>query len=437
MDTFNMRDLEATDPDIAAIIRREERRQLEGIELIASENYVSAAVAETMANVMINKYAEGLPGKRYYGGCEFVDEAEVLAIARAKQLFGAEHANVQPHSGAQANAAVYLALLAPGDTVLGMALDQGGHLTHGSKVNFSGKLYHFVPYGVSRESETIDYDALAHLAEEQRPKMIVAGFSAYPRRLDFARFRAIADSVGAYLMADIAHVAGLVAADLYPTPAPYCHVVTTTTHKTLRGPRGALILCTAELAAKIDKGVFPGTQGGPLMHTIAAKAVAFKEALAPSFKEYQQRVIDNAQALAAALQERGFRLVSGGTDNHLMLVDVRPLGVTGREAEAALEAVHIHANKNAIPFDPEPPVRTSGIRLGTPAVTTRGFGTAEMRAVAELIAEAIRQRDEPETVAHIRERAKALATRFPLPGVHLTPNLGPQVAQTPKVEVTH
>ncbi len=362
---MDMRHLEATDPEIAAIIRREEHRQFEGIELIASENYVSTAVAETMANIMTNKYAEGLPGKRYYGGCEYVDEVERLAIERAKRIFGAEHANVQPHAGAQANAAVYLALLNPGDTVLGMALDQGGHLTHGSKVNFSGKLYNFVSYGVRQDTETIDYDELERLAHEHQPKLIVAGFSAYPRRLDFARFRAIADEVGALLMADIAHVAGLVAADLYPNPVPHCHVVTTTTHKTLRGPRGAIILCTEEYAAKIDKGVFPGTQGGPLMHIIAAKAVAFKEALTPEFRVYQQRVVDNAQMLAAALQEKGFRLVSGGTENHLMLVDVRPLGVTGRDAEVALEAVRITANKNAIPFDPEPPVRTSGIRLGS------------------------------------------------------------------------
>jgi glycine hydroxymethyltransferase len=426
---MDMRDLERTDPEIAAIIGREERRQFEGIELIASENYVSAAVSEAVACVMTNKYAEGLPGKRYYGGCEFVDEAERLAIERAKQLFGAEHANVQSHSGAQANAAVYLALLEPGDPVLGMALDQGGHLTHGSKVNFSGKLYHFVPYGVRPDTETIDYDALEQLAQEHKPKLIVAGFSAYPRRLDFARFRQIADSVGAKLMADIAHVAGLVVAGLYPNPVPYCHVVTTTTHKTLRGPRGAIILSTAEMASTIDKGVFPGAQGGPLMHVIAAKAVAFKEALQPEFQEYQQRVVDNAQALAAALQEHGFRLVSGGTDNHLMLVDVRPLEVTGKEAEAALEAVHIHANKNAIPFDPQPPVRTSGVRLGTPAVTTRGFGTAEMRVIADLIFEAIAHRDDPEAVALTRERAMALATRFPLPGVHLTPRLEPVSAR--------
>jgi glycine hydroxymethyltransferase len=425
---MDMRDLQATDPEIAEIIRREERRQFEGIELIASENYASAAVSETMACVMTNKYAEGLPGpgKRYYGGCEFVDQAERLAIERAKQLFGAEHANVQPHSGAQANAAAYLALLEPGDTVLGMALDQGGHLTHGSPVNFSGKLYHFVPYGVRRDTETIDYDVLQALAEEHRPKLIVAGFSAYPRKLDFARFRQIADSVDALLMADIAHVAGLVVAGLYPNPLPHCQVVTTTTHKTLRGPRGAIILCTAELAPKIDKGVFPGTQGGPLMHVIAAKAVAFKEALSPEFRAYQQRVMDNAQALAAALVERGFRLVSGGTDNHLMLVDVRPLSVNGRQAEAAVEAVHIHANKNAIPFDPEPPMRTSGLRLGTPAVTTRGFGPEEMRETAGLIAGAIAARGDEAAVARVRERVIALATRFPLPGVHLTPDLAPE-----------
>jgi glycine hydroxymethyltransferase len=423
---MEMSHLQATDPEIADIIRREERRQFEGIELIASENYASAAVSETMACVMTNKYAEGLPGKRYYGGCEFVDEAERVAIERAKQLFGAEHANVQPHSGAQANAAVYLALLQPGDTVLGMALDQGGHLTHGSKVNFSGKLYHFVPYGVRQDTETIDYDALQALAEEHKPKLIVAGFSAYPRRLDFARFRQIADSVGALLMADIAHVAGLVVAGLYPNPLPHCHVVTTTTHKTLRGPRGAIILCTEELGPTIDKGVFPGTQGGPLMHIIAAKAVGFKEALTPEFRAYQQRVADNAQVLANALIEQGLRLVSGGTDNHLMLVDVRPLGVNGRQAEAAVEAVNIHANKNAIPFDPEPPVRTSGLRLGTPAVTTRGFGPGEMRETAGLIAESITQRTNEAAVARVRERVIALATRFPLPGVLLTTDLTPR-----------
>ncbi len=416
-------DLIATDPEIADLIQREERREFEGIELIASENYVSAAVQEAVASVLTNKYAEGLPGKRYYGGCEVVDEVERLAIERAKQLFGAAHANVQPHAGAQANAAVYLALLQPGDTVLGMALDQGGHLTHGSKVNFSGKLYNFVSYGVHPDTETIDYEQVERLAHEHKPKLIVTGFSAYPRRLDFARFRQIADSVGALLMADIAHVAGLVAADLYPNPVPHCDVVTTTTHKTLRGPRGAIILCTEELGAKIDKGVFPGTQGGPLEHVIAGKAVAFKEALTPEFRVYQQQVVENAQALAAALTERGLRLVSGGTDNHLMLVDVRPLGVTGRDAENALEAVHIHANKNAIPFDPEPPVRTSGVRLGTPAITTRGFGVAEMRQVAELIHEAISRREDAAQAAQTRERVIALASRFPLPGLFISRDL--------------
>jgi glycine hydroxymethyltransferase len=427
---MDMHDLEATDPDIANLIRAEEKRQFTGIELIASENYVTAAVAETMSCVMTNKYAEGLPGKRYYGGCEVVDEAERLAIARAKQLFGAEHANVQPHSGSQANAAAYLAMLKPGDTVLGMALDQGGHLTHGSKVNFSGKLYNFIPYGVHRDTETIDYDALEQLAQEHKPKLIVAGFSAYSRKLDFARFREIADSVGALLMADIAHVAGLVAADLYPNPVPYCHVVTTTTHKTLRGPRGALILTTAEWAAKIDKAVFPGTQGGPLMHIIASKAVAFKEALTPAFKTYQQQVVDNAQTLATSLQGHGLRLVSGGTDNHLMLVDVRPLHVTGQEAEDALAAVNITVNKNGIPFDPEPPVRTSGVRLGTPAVTTRGFGANEMREVADLIAEAIQKRDDPAAIATLKERSIALATSFPLPGVLISQDLEPQAHVT-------
>jgi glycine hydroxymethyltransferase len=427
---MDMHDLEATDPDIADLIRREEQRQFTGIELIASENYVSAAVAETMSCVMTNKYAEGLPGKRYYGGCEVVDEAERLAIERAKQLFGADHANVQPHSGAQANAAAYLALIQLGDTVLGMDLKQGGHLTHGAKVNFSGKFYNFVPYGVSPDTETIDYDEVERLAQEHKPKLIVAGFSAYSRKLDFARFRQIADSVGALLMADIAHVAGLVAVGLYPNPIPYCHVVTTTTHKTLRGPRGALILSTAEWGAKIDKAVFPGTQGGPLMHIIAAKAVAFKEALSPAFKAYQQQVVDNAQTLATSLQEHGLRLVSGGTDNHLMLVDTRPLHVNGKEAEDALAAVHITVNKNGIPFDPEPPVRTSGVRLGTPAVTTRGFGANEMREVADLITEAIEKRDDPGAIQQTKERAIALATAFPLPGVLISHDLEPQAHVT-------
>ncbi|HEX9069316.1 MAG TPA: serine hydroxymethyltransferase [Ktedonobacterales bacterium] len=414
---MDMSQLALTDPEIYDIVKHEERRQFEGIELIASENYVSEAVLEAMGTVLTNKYAEGLPGKRYYGGCEFVDEAERLAIARAKELFGADHANVQPHSGAQANAAAYLAMIQPGDTVLGMALDQGGHLTHGSKVNFSGKLYHFVSYGVRPDTEQIDYDELERLAQEHKPKLIVCGFSAYPRTLDFPRFRAIADSVGALLMADIAHVAGLIAAGVYPTPIPYCHVVTTTTHKTLRGPRGAIILCTEEWAAKIDKGVFPGTQGGPLMHTIAAKAVAFKEALTPEFNEYQRQVVANAKTLASALTEKGLRLVSGGTDNHLMLVDVRPLNTTGRDAEAALEAVNLHCNKNAIPFDPQPPTITSGLRFGTPAITTRGMSEADMRTIAGMIEEAVRIREDASAVSDLKNRVKELATRFPLPGV--------------------
>jgi glycine hydroxymethyltransferase len=422
-------DLIATDPEIADLIRQEERRQFQGIELIASENYVSAAVQQAAASVLTNKYAEGLPGKRYYGGCEVIDEVEQLAIARAKQLFGAEHANVQPHAGAQANAAVYLALLQPGDTVLGMALDQGGHLTHGSKVNFSGKLYNFVSYGVHRDTEMVDYEEVERLAREHKPKLIVTGFSAYPRKLDFARFRQIADSVGALLMADIAHVAGLVVAGLYPSPIPHCHVVTTTTHKTLRGPRGAIILCTEELAAKIDKGVFPGAQGGPLEHIIGAKAVAFKEALSPEFKVYQQRILDNAQALASGLIGRGLRLVSGGTDNHLMLVDVRPFNTTGRDAEATLESVHIHNNKNAIPFDPEPPARASGVRLGTPAITTRGFGVDEMRQVADLIADALVAREDAAELAGVRERVITLTERFPLPGMFVSERLGEPVAR--------
>lgn len=416
-------DLIATDPEIADLIRQEERRQFQGIELIASENYVSAAAQQAAASVLTNKYAEGLPGKRYYGGCEVVDEVERLAIARAKQLFGAEHANVQPHAGAQANAAAYLALLQPGDTVLGMSLDQGGHLTHGSKANFSGKLYHFVSYGVDRETELVDYDEVERIAQEAQPKLIVAGYSAYPRVLDFARFRQIADSVGAILMCDMSHFAGLVAAGLYPNPIPHCQIVTTTTHKTLRGPRGAMILCTEEYAAKIDKGVFPGTQGGPLEHIIGAKAVAFKEALTPEFKTYQRQVVDNAQALASGLIERGLRLVSGGTDNHLMLVDVRPFNVTGRDAEATLESVHIHNNKNAIPFDPEKPTITSGVRLGTPAITTRGFGTTEMRQVANLIADALAAREDQAALVAIREQVMALTERFPLPGMFVSERL--------------
>ncbi|WP_363325843.1 serine hydroxymethyltransferase, partial [uncultured Caldilinea sp.] len=371
----------------------ERRRQASGIELIASENYVSPAVLAALGSVLTNKYAEGYPGKRYYGGCDAVDVAENLAIERAKRLFGAEHANVQPHSGAQANEAVYLALLKPGDAVLGLKLDHGGHLTHGFHLNSSGKLYNFMHYGVHPETERIDYDEVERLALEHRPKLIVAGASAYPRFWDFPRMRAIADKVGARLMMDMAHVAGLVAAKLHPDPVPYCDVVTSTTHKTLRGPRGGLILCRAELAKEIDRAVFPGTQGGPLMHVIASKAVAFGEALRPDFVAYQRRVLDNAQVLAKTLQEEGLRIVSGGTDNHLMLVDLSVLGtdaygneITGKLVEKALDRAGIHCNKNMIPFDKKPALTTSGIRLGTPAATTRGLGAEEFVQIGRWIA---------------------------------------------------
>ena len=358
-----MRSLAETDPDIAAAIQNETHRQAEGLELIASENFVSRAVLEAAGSVMTNKYAEGYPGRRYYGGCEFVDVAESLAISRAKKLFGADHANVQPHSGAQANMSVYFATVKPGDTVLGMNLAHGGHLTHGHPLNFSGKLYNIVPYGVRKDDERIDYEELERLAHQRQPAMIMVGASAYPRVIDFARIAVVAKAVGAVMVVDMAHIAGLVAAGVHPSPVPHADFVTSTTHKTLRGPRAGLILCREQYAKDLDKALFPGVQGGPLMHIIAAKAVAFKEALAPEFRAYQQRVLDNAQALAAALQEQGLRLVSGGTDNHLMLVDVRPLGVNGRDAEAALEEVHIHTNKNAIPFDPEPPCPTTATFL--------------------------------------------------------------------------
>jgi glycine hydroxymethyltransferase len=409
--------VQAVDPEIAQAIANEEKRQNYKLELIASENFVSRAVMAAQGSVMTNKYAEGYPGKRYYGGCEFVDIAESLARDRIKQLFGAEHANVQPHSGAQANAAVYFAAVEPGDTVLGMNLNHGGHLTHGSKVNFSGRYYNICDYGVDPETETIDYDELLKIAQKVKPKMIVAGASAYPRTLDFKRFRAIADEVGALLWVDMAHIAGLVAVGLHPSPVPYADFVTSTTHKTLRGPRGGLILCKQEWAAKIDKAIFPGTQGGPLMHVIAAKAVCFKEALSPGFKEYQQKIIDNAQVLASSLKENGLRLVSGGTDNHLMLVDVRPKGLTGKEAEATLESVNITVNKNAIPFDPEKPTITSGIRMGTPALTTRGFVAADMREVAKAIALAL---DHPQDNAYLEEArqiVKNLCEKHPLYGI--------------------
>ena len=374
-----------TDPDVADAMALELARQRRNIELIASENIVSPAVMAAMGSILTNKYAEGYPGRRYYGGCECVDIVEDIARKRACELFGAEHANVQPHSGAQANIAVYFALLQPGDTILGMNLDEGGHLTHGSPVNISGKYFHVVPYGVDPETGRIDYEKLMELAMEHKPKIIVAGASAYPRTIDFAKFREVADAVGAYLMVDMAHIAGLVAAGLHPNPVPYADVVTTTTHKTLRGPRGGMILCKESLAKAIDKAIFPGTQGGPLMHVIAGKAVCFGEALKPEFKEYQTQIVKNAAALANGLTGRGMQLVSGGTDNHLMLLDLRNMGITGKELEHNLDEVYITANKNAIPNDPQKHTITSGVRLGTPAVTTRGFKEADMDVVAECI----------------------------------------------------
>lgn len=382
---FDFKEVETADPVLAEAMAKELNRQRNTVELIASENFVSKAVMAAMGSPLTNKYAEGYPGKRYYGGCSYVDVAENLAIERAKELFGAEHANVQPHSGSQANFAVYFAFLKPGDTILGMSLAHGGHLTHGSPVNVSGSQYNIVSYGVSRETGCIDYDEVERLARECKPKMIVAGASAYSRIIDFARFRQIADAVGAYLMVDMAHIAGLVAAGLHPSPVPYADVVTTTTHKTLRGPRGGMILCKAEHAKAIDKAIFPGIQGGPLCHVIAAKAVCFQEALQPEFKEYQKQIVKNASALAEALLAHGFDIVSGGTDNHLMLVDLRKKNITGKKAEKLLEGVGITCNKNAIPFDPEKPFVTSGIRLGTPAATTRGMKEEDMRLIAEVI----------------------------------------------------
>ena len=373
------------DPEILEVLQKEAQRENDKLELIASENFVTPAVLAAQGSVLTNKYAEGYPGRRYYGGCEYVDVAEQMAIDRAKELFGAEHVNVQPHSGAQANTAVYFAVLKPGDTVLGMDLTHGGHLTHGHPINFSGTYFNFVPYGVSRETETIDYNEVEMLALQHKPKLIVAGASAYPRVIDFAALKAIADKAGALLMVDMAHIAGLVAAGLHPSPVPYADFVTTTTHKTLRGPRGGMILCKEQYAKDIDRAVFPGIQGGPLMHVIAAKAVAFKEALDPSFKKYQAAILDNAKALAEGLIEEGWRLVSGGTDNHLMLVDVKAKGMTGKDAEHILDSVGITVNKNTIPFDTEKPFVTSGIRLGTPALTTRGMGKAEMKKIASII----------------------------------------------------
>ena len=400
------------DPEVYSAIAREEKRERQNIELIASENVVSEAVLLAAGSLLTNKYAEGYPGKRYYGGCAYVDEVEELARTRACRLFGAEHANVQPHSGANANLAVFFALLQPGDTVLSMNLAHGGHLSHGSPVNISGKYFNIVSYGVSEETQTIDYDEVERLALESRPKLILAGASAYPRVIDFARFRQIADRVGAYLMVDMAHIAGLVAAGLHPSPVPYADVVTTTTHKTLRGPRGGMILCREELAKAIDKAIFPGTQGGPLMHIIAAKAVAFGEALQPTFRVYQEKILENAQALATGLLNRGYRLVSGGTDNHLMLLDLRDRDITGKELEARLDAVHITANKNAVPGDTRSPFITSGVRLGTPAVTSRGFGTAEMDRIAAWIDDTVR--DFEGTRVRITEEVIALCEQYPI-----------------------
>jgi len=409
------------DPEIAEIIRLETERQASNLELIASENFVSPAVLEAAGSPLTNKYAEGYPGRRYYGGCEFVDRAESLAIERAKQLFGSEHANVQPHSGAQANMAAYFAVLNHGDTILGLNLAHGGHLTHGSPVNFSGRFFKIVPYGVDRETERIDMAEVRRLAREHRPKLIVTGGSAYPRTLYFAEFREIADEVRALFMADIAHPAGIIAAGLHPSPIPHCHLVTTTTHKTLRGPRGGMILCQAAHAAAVDKSIFPGMQGGPLMHIIAAKAVAFQEALTPEFRAYQKQIVGNATALAEAMLSHGFRLVSGGTDTHLMLVDLTSKGLTGKAAETALDKAGITVNKNAIPFDGKPPTVTSGIRLGTPALTTRGMREAEMRQVAALIAEVLANVEDANRQAGVAAQVRELCAEFPLYPDRLVP----------------
>jgi glycine hydroxymethyltransferase len=408
--------LRQVDPELFDLIRREEQRQVANIELIASENYASGAVLEAQGSVLTNKYAEGYPGRRYYGGCEWIDRVEQLAIERVKILFGAEHANVQPHSGSAANMAAYAALLAPGDVILGLSLDQGGHLTHGSPVNFSGMTYRFVAYGLG-EDERIDYEAAQRLAREHRPRAIVAGASAYARIIDFARLRQIADEVGAYLIVDMAHIAGLVAAGVHSSPLPHAHVVTSTTHKTLRGPRGGLILCRPEFAKKIDRLVFPGLQGGPLEHIIAAKAVAFHEALQPAFKEYGAQVVRNAQALAASLADGGLRIVTGGTDTHLMLADLTATALDGKRAQTLLDEVQITVNRNAIPRDPRPPMVTSGLRLGSPAVTTRGFGEAEMRLVGTLITRVLASPDAARVRDDVRAAVAALTSRFPVPGI--------------------
>lgn len=406
--------IQQSDPELYQAIEAEKKRQQDNIELIASENFVSRAVMEAAGSVLTNKYAEGYPGRRYYGGCEHVDVVEDLARERAKQIFGAEHVNVQPHSGAQANMAVYFSVLEPGDKVLGMNLSHGGHLTHGSPVNFSGRFYDVVDYGVDKETEMIDYDAVMEKAKEVKPKMIVAGASAYPRIIDFAKFREIADEVGAYLFVDMAHIAGLVAAGLHPNPVPYADFVTTTTHKTLRGPRGGMIFCKEKYAKDIDKQVFPGVQGGPLMHIIAAKAMALKEAMTDEFKQYAKQVVKNAKVLADALQKEGFRIVSGGTDNHLMLIDVSAIGLTGKAAEEALDAVQITTNKNTIPYDKEKPSIASGIRVGTAAVTTRGFKEPEMEEIASIISLALKHLDDEQKQQEARERVNALTKKFPL-----------------------
>ncbi len=403
------------DPDIYAAIEAEERRQRENLELIASENYASRAVREAAGSVLTNKYAEGYPGKRYYGGCEYVDVAEQLAIDRAKAIFGAEHANVQPHAGAQANMAVFMALLKPGDTILGMSLAHGGHLTHGTKVSFSGKIYNAVAYGVRKEDDLIDYDAVRALARGHRPKLIIAGASAYPRTMDYVPFAEIAAEIGAAFLVDMAHIAGLVATKLHPSPVPFADYVTTTTHKTLRGPRGGLILCRSERAAAVDKSIFPGIQGGPMMHTIAAKAVAFREAQQPDFVDYQRAVIANARAMGDQLQRSGVRLVGGGTDTHLLLCDLGPKGLTGKAVEAYLDEIKITVNKNAIPYDPQPPAVTSGIRIGTPAVTTRGMGEPEAREIGAIIGEALDDVVEHAKVERLRARVAELTARYDVP----------------------
>ena len=410
-----LKNLDVVDTEIQEAINKELSRQRDKLEMIASENIVSKAVMQAQGSVLTNKYAEGYPGKRYYGGCEYVDVVEQLAIDRAKKLFGAEYANVQPHSGAQANTAVYFALLQPGDTILGMNLTDGGHLTHGSPVNISGKYFKIIPYGVDKETERIDYDELERLAKEHQPKLIVGGASAYSRIIDFERMAQIAKSVGAYFMVDMAHIAGLVAAGLHPSPVPYADVVTTTTHKTLRGPRGGLILCRdAEFGKQFNKAIFPGIQGGPLMHVIAAKAVAFKEALSDEFKVYQQQVLDNAKALADELVKKGFRIVSGGTDNHLMLVDLRSKNITGKEAQFLLDEIGITANRNTIPFEPLSPFVTSGIRLGTPALTTRGLKEEDIREVADIIADVIENREDSAVIEAAKVKVQAICKKFPL-----------------------